>query len=65
MTYNIDFESLRKDLIDYYGTALFNASPYAMINLQKIENATYEELIKIAKDNNFDLNKYNNNLKYR
>ena len=65
MTYNIDFESLRKDLIDYYGTALFNASPYAMINLQKIENATYEELIKIAKDNNFDLNKYNNNLKHR
>ena len=65
MTYNIDFESLRKDLIDYYGTALFNASPYAMINLQKIENATYEELIKIAKDNNFDLNKYNNNLRHR
>ena len=65
MTYNIDFESLRKDLIDYYGTALFNASPYAIVELQKIENATYEELIKIAKDNNFDLNKYNNNLRHR
>ena len=65
MTYNIDFESLRKDLIDYYGTALFNASPYAIVELQKIGNATYEELIKIAKDNNFDLNKYNNNLRHR
>ena len=61
----IDVEKLRQDLIDYYGTALFNASPYAIVELQKIENATYEELIKIAKDNNFDLNKYNNNLKYR
>ena len=61
----IDIEKLRQDLIDYYGTALFNASPYAIVELQKIENATYEELIKIAKDNNFDLNKYNNNLRHR
>ena len=61
----IDVEKLRQDLIDYYGTALFNASPYAIVELQKIENATYEELIKIAKDNNFDLNKYNNNLRHR
>ena len=61
----IDVEKLRQDLIDYYGTALFNASPYAIVELQKIENAAYEELIKIAKDNNFDLNKYNNNLRHR
>ena len=55
---NIDIEKLREDLIDYFGTAMFNASPLAMIELSKIEKASNQEIIKIAIDNNFDLNEY-------
>ena len=55
---NIDVEKLREDLIDYYGTAMFNASPLAIIELTKIEKATDKEIIQIAIDNKFDLNEY-------
>ena len=54
----VDIESLRKDLIDYYGSAIFNASPLAIIDLTEVENASDEKLIKIAIANNFDLSKY-------
>lgn len=53
----IDIETLRKDLIDYFGTAMqFN--PMAIMDLTKVENASPEELVEIAQDNNFDLNDY-------
>lgn len=61
MFVEIDIEDLRKDLINYYGTAIFNSSPLAIIELSKVEQATDEELIQIAQNNNFDLNKYINN----
>ena len=54
----VDIESLRNDLIDYYGSAMFNASPLALINLTEIENASDEKLMRIAIANNFDLSKY-------
>lgn len=59
----INIEKLKQDLIDYFGTAMFNASPLAMIELSKVENATDEELIEIALNNNFDLSKYQTNSK--
>ena len=59
----IDIEKLREDLIDYYGTAMFNASPLAIIELTKIENASPQELINIALKNNFDLTEYETNNK--
>ena len=60
----IDYEKLRKDLIDYFGTAIaFN--PMAMSDLIIVENATEEELINIALKNNFDLNKYKNKTYYK
>lgn len=59
----IDIEKLRKDLIDYYGTAMFNASPLAIIELTKVENASPQELINIALKNNFDLTEYKTNNK--
>ena len=53
----IDIETLRKDLINYFGTAMqFN--PMAIMDLTKVENASPEELVEIAQDNNFDLNDY-------
>ena len=54
----IDIEKLREDLIDYYGTAMFNSSPLAVMELSKVENATPEELIQIALKNKIDLSNY-------
>lgn len=54
----IDIEKLREDLIDYYGTAMFNSSPLAVMELTKVENATPEELIQIALKNKIDLSNY-------
>lgn len=56
-----DFESLRQDLVDHFTAAMFTVSPVAMMDLTRVENAGYEELIRIAVRNNFDLNKYINN----
>ena len=54
----IDYDKLREDLIDYYGTASYNGFPMAIIELSNVENASYEELINIAIKNNFNLNNY-------
>lgn len=54
----IDIDKLRADLVDYFGTAMFNVSPLALIDLSKVENANEEELVQIAIKNGFDLTKY-------
>ena len=55
---NIDFERLRQDLIDYFGTAMTIGFGTAIIDISKIENASNEELINIAKQNGFNINNY-------
>ena len=59
---NIDFEMLRNDLMMYFGSAT-GIFPAAFINVVEVEKASYEELIQIALDNNFDLSKYEENNK--
>ena len=54
----LDIERLRCDLMDYYCTAMFNCFPMAVIELSKIEYAIDEEIIRIAQNNNIDLNNY-------
>lgn len=54
---NIDIERLRRDLIDYFGTAM-SVLPTAMMELSQVENASPEKLIEIAWKNGFDLRKY-------
>lgn len=54
----IDGDKLKADLLDYFGTAMFAASPMAMMELSKVENASGNDLIQIALDNGFDLEKY-------
>lgn len=54
---NIDYENLRKDLTDYFGTATtFN--PAAFMDVSKVERASKKELINIAINNGFDLSCY-------
>lgn len=59
----IDYEKLRNDLIDYFGTA-FTLNTLAMVDLFRVQNASDEELVNIAKRNGFDLTKYFNDKVY-
>ena len=54
---DIDFDKLRKDLIDYFGSAM-GMFPMAVMDVSKVERASKQELIKIAQQNGFDLRKY-------
>ena len=54
----MDYERLRKDLIDYYGTALPFGFGVVTIEIEKIKTASNEELIVIAQKCNFDLTSY-------
>ena len=55
---NIDYEKLRSDLMDYFGSAMFVGLPMAIVDLSDVEIASEDELIEIAKKNNFDLTEY-------
>lgn len=53
----IDFEKLRYDLIDYFGSGI-SIYNIALINIIEVENADENKLIQIAKSNGFSLNDY-------
>lgn len=55
---SVDVDKLRKDLIEHFTAAMFIVSPVAMLDLSKVERVSNEEIIKIAIENKFDLNKY-------
>ena len=54
---NIEFDKLREDLIDYFGTAM-GTFPIAVMNVAEVESALDRELIRIATQNGFDLSDY-------
>ena len=54
----IGIERLIKDLIEYFTSAMFMVSPIALVDLTEVENASDEQVVKIALNNKFDLNKY-------
>lgn len=54
----IDTEKLRKDLINYFGTAVFSGMPMAVIDLSKAERASEDELMQLAYKNGFDPEDY-------
>lgn len=58
MEYSIDIDRLRRDMKDYYGTAMVNASPMAMMDLSKVERASDEQIVKMAQEQGVDLKKY-------
>lgn len=60
---DIDFDRLRADLIDYFGSAM-RMFPMAMLDVSKVERAPKQELIKIAQQNGFDLSKYEKKRRY-
>lgn len=58
---DIDYERLREDIIDYYGTAAFSGNIGAMGDMEKAERASNQELLKMAKECGININKYKTN----
>ena len=54
---NIDYERLREDLKDYFGSATV-IMPVAIMDVIRVENASEDELVQIARENGFDLSNY-------
>ena len=54
---NIDYERLREDLKDYFGSATV-IMPVAIMDVIRVENASEDELVQIAMENGFDLSNY-------
>lgn len=53
----LDYERLRGDLIDYYGTAM-QYFPMAFMEVSEVENASEEKLLDMAEKAGFDINDY-------
>ena len=54
---NIDYESLRRDLINYFGSAM-SIYPIALMDVTNVEQASDYEIIEIAINNGFNLSDY-------
>ncbi len=45
-----DVEEIRSELMDYYGTAMVNGFPMAVMNLSVLEDMSEDELRALAKE---------------
>lgn len=58
MNYNIDFDLLRNDLLNYFYSLAFTVNMVAVLESDRVKKASNEELIIIAQENNFNLENY-------
>lgn len=56
--FTLDIDRLHDDLEQHYQGIMFNVSPAAMVELDKVERADPESLIEMALDNDVDLTNY-------
>ena len=57
MDFEYDFERLRQDLLDFFGTSMmFN--PMAVLNVIDVEKADNDKLLHLAQSNGFNLEEY-------
>ena len=54
----IDADKLRKDVLNYYGTAMYSGYPRAVIEVADAETASPQELVDIAQRAGFNLRDY-------
>lgn len=54
----IDADKLRKDVLNYYGTAMYSGYPMAVIEVADAETASPQELVDIAQRAGFNLRDY-------
>lgn len=55
---SIDIERLKRDLMDYYGTAAHSGFDMAIIDVVDVENASPDKLIDMAIRAGFDIEDY-------
>lgn len=53
-----DVNAIRSDLEDYYGTAMVNSSPFAMVDLINLDNKSDYEIIVMALNSGINLDNY-------
>ena len=53
-----DIDAIRSDLEDYYGTAMVNASPFAMVDLINLSNKSDYEIITMAINIGINIDNY-------
>ena len=53
-----DIEAIRSDLEDYYGTAMTNVSPFAMVDLIDLTKKSDYEIIVMAINMGINLDNY-------
>ena len=53
-----DIEMIRSDLKDYYGTAMVNASPIAMVDLISLDNKSDYEILSLAVSIGMNIDNY-------
>lgn len=58
MNYNIDFDLLRNDLLNYFYSLAFTVNMAAVLESDRVKKASNEELIIITQENNFNLENY-------
>ena len=61
---NIDYDRLRDDLKDYFGSAI-GIMPVFIMDVIRVENASEDELLQIARENGFDISKYESYKSFR
>ena len=54
----INTKRLRADLKDYYGTAMLGGFPMAVMEMDVVDRASDEELVKLAEKVGLDSRKY-------
>lgn len=54
----IDVDALRRHLEDYYGTALFNGFPAAIMDLADLSRMSGRELCQLAESLGVDLRRF-------
>ena len=54
----LDGDRIRRDLMNYYGTAMTGPFPMAMSELDMVRRASGDELLALAEQAGLDLNDY-------
>ena len=54
----INTDELRKSMENYYGTAIFSGMPMAAVDLFRVQNASDDELIRLAQKDGVDLSRF-------
>lgn len=55
--YNI--KAIKKELMEYFGTAYTEGLPIGKVNLGRLEGLSDDELVELARSNGIDVEKYN------